>query len=123
LRDRIVALTATEGVARDFSFCDQIRRASASAPANLAEGFARFHAREFARFVVIARGSLTETQNHLEDGRRRGYFSDADSEELQTICRRAAAASTSLLRYLLSCDPPRPGRHDRPRPPRRSREP
>ena len=34
LRDRVVALTATEGVARDFTFCDQIRRASGSAPAD-----------------------------------------------------------------------------------------
>ena len=83
LRHRIVAMTATEEVARDFSFCDQIRRAAASPPANLAEGFARYHAREFARFVVIARGSLAETENHLEDGRRRGYFRDSDAQELQ----------------------------------------
>jgi four helix bundle protein len=123
LRDRIVALTATERVARDFGFCDQIRRASRSAPANLAEGFARFHAREFARFVVIARGSLAETQNHLEDGRRLGYFSNADSEDLQTLCRRASAASTHLLHYLLSRSPRRPNRRNRQPPPRRPREP
>jgi four helix bundle protein len=122
LRDRVVALTAAPRPARDLGFCNQIRRASASAPANLAEGFARFHAREFARFVVIARGSLAETENHVEDGRRRGYFSDADAEDLQTLCRRAAAASTHLLRYLLSRSPRRPTRRHRSSPPPRSGE-
>jgi hypothetical protein len=42
LERQVFALTATGPVVKDFRFCDQIRDASASAPRNIAEGFARF---------------------------------------------------------------------------------
>ena len=51
LERQVFALTATGPVVKDFRFCDQIRDASASAPRNIAEGFARFRPADFARFV------------------------------------------------------------------------
>ena len=65
LRQLVVALTARSEVRRHVRFCDQILRSTESAPSNIAEGFGRFKPREFARFVRIALGSLSETQNHL----------------------------------------------------------
>lgn len=43
----------------------QIRRASSSIPANIAEGYGRFYYQEIIRFCYIARGSLEETLSHL----------------------------------------------------------
>ncbi len=43
----------------------QIRRAVASVPANLAEGHGRFYYQDNVRFCYIARGSLIETYSHL----------------------------------------------------------
>jgi four helix bundle protein len=100
LERQVIALTAKGAVARDFRFCEQIRDAAASAPRNIAEGFGRFRPAEFARFLVIARGSLTETHHHLRSGRDRGYFSDADHERLASLAGRAAIATTRLIRYL-----------------------
>jgi four helix bundle protein len=100
LKQAIYVRTSLGPASRDFRFCDQIRGACSSVPANIAEGFCRFTHREFARFLTIARGSLGETQNHLEDGRDRGYFSQTDFDELWNLSTRAMAATTKLLLYL-----------------------
>jgi len=40
---------------------------AAGPPGHIAEGFGRFNPADFARFTVIARSSLMESQNHLLD--------------------------------------------------------
>jgi four helix bundle protein len=103
LRDRVVRSTQSGPGARDWKFIAQLQDAAASAPRNLAEGFGHFHPREFARFTRIARASLLETRNHLQDGRSRGYLSAGETEELLRLNARAIGAATSLLRYLHTC--------------------
>ena len=44
---------------------NQLIRSIMSVPSNIAEGSAKQSDREFARFVKIALGSATETENHL----------------------------------------------------------
>lgn len=44
---------------------DQIIRSSRSIGNNLAEGHGRFHYQHNIRFCIMARGSLTETLDHL----------------------------------------------------------
>jgi len=50
----------------EFSLCDQIRRASMSICANIAEGFGRFTPKDFANFLSIALGSCNETIAFLD---------------------------------------------------------
>ncbi len=57
---------------------DQLRRASASVPANIAEGNARSHRREYLHYLSIARGSLAEVVSHLESTRRLGFLTPTD---------------------------------------------
>lgn len=58
---------ATAGFPREetYGLTSQIRRASASIGANLAEGCARNGDTELARFCSIARGSASELEYHL----------------------------------------------------------
>jgi len=48
-----------------FNLNTQIRRASVSGTANLAEGYGRYHYQEGIQFYRIARGSIYELKDHL----------------------------------------------------------
>ena len=98
LKCEVFAFTAIAPAAGDFEYRDQIRASSASSPANVAEGFGRFRPRDSARFFEIARASLMETQNHLIDGRDRGYLSDNLYFRLFNLARAALKATTNLMR-------------------------
>jgi four helix bundle protein len=100
LRREIEAIIATPDVRRDGKFCDQIRGSIDSACANTAEGFGRYYPAEFRRFLVIARGSLTETQNHLTAALSRKYLSQADFDRIIHLASRAIGANTGLQKYL-----------------------
>ncbi len=99
--------------ARDLKFCDQTKSSSASICDNLAEGFGRYTHREFAQFVSIARGSCTETQNHLLDARDRQYVQGIAFEKAWQLSVETLAAVTALYTYLTSH--PRPCRPERSR--------
>ena len=98
LKCEVFAFTATGPVAKDFKYRDQIRASSASAPANIAEGFGRIRPLDSARFYEFARGSLMETLNHLIDGRDRGYFEAALCSRLSNLTRAALRTTTALWR-------------------------
>jgi four helix bundle protein len=100
LRDSIREMTSSGPAARDFKFLEQIVDASSSPPRNIAEGFGRFRSREFVYFLRVARGSLLETRNHLEDGLKRRYFTKTAVQPLFSIQKRAVAGVTRLIRYL-----------------------
>jgi four helix bundle protein len=66
----------------DYGFTSQVRRSSLSSAANIAEAFGRNHASDKINFYYMSRESLTETQSHLEYGKRVGYIRHADAEDL-----------------------------------------
>lgn len=56
-----------------YGLTAQMRRAAVSVPSNIAEGAARDSSAEFARFLVIARGSLSELETQLLIAKELGY--------------------------------------------------
>ena len=89
-------------IKKDFKYRDQIREATTSAASNISEGFARRTNTEFARFLDIARASLTEIQNHMKDGVDRGYLEEDESRRLTILAKRSCGAVAALQRYLRS---------------------
>ena len=52
-------------VEEKYRLTDQIIRSSRSIGNNMAEGHGRFHYQDNIRFCIMARGSLSETLDHL----------------------------------------------------------
>ena len=65
---------------KDFSFRDQIQRASVSIMNNIAEGYERHTNKDFMNFLYIAKGSCGETRSMLDLGRQLGYFEQKEYE-------------------------------------------
>jgi four helix bundle protein len=51
--------------AEEYPLTNQLLRAAAPVPANIAEGHARGTRKDYAHFIAIARGSLAETETIL----------------------------------------------------------
>lgn len=83
--------------------------------AHIAEGFGRFSPPDFARFVVIARASLMESQNHLSDLVDRGHITEAERVALNELAEIALKETTGLLEYLQSPEALRNARRARER--------
>lgn len=84
----------------DFGLRDQVRRASVSIMANIAEGFGRAGKTEFIRFLRISRASALETQSHLYIALDLGYLSRTDFETLHAQAIRVARLVGGFINYL-----------------------
>lgn len=49
-----------------YGLTSQLKRSATSIPANIAEGFNRFHNKEYRQFLYIALGSCAELETYLE---------------------------------------------------------
>lgn len=96
---RVYEITSAYPSQETYGLVAQLRRAAVSIPSNLAEGAARAGQREFAQFVNIASGSLSELETQLLLSADLGYldpnheiFSDVDqvSALLQGLYRSLA---------------------------------
>jgi four helix bundle protein len=99
---RIYELTETGLLSKDNYFRKQLREAAASATSQISEGFGRFDPADFGRFVKMARASVLECQNHLQDAEDRCYISDDDRQEYEKLVQQALSEIGGLLDYLQS---------------------
>jgi four helix bundle protein len=67
LKNELKKLTETYPPEEKFRLTDQTIRSSRCITATIAEGHGRFTFKDQVHFCIIARGSLSETYNHLMD--------------------------------------------------------
>ncbi len=96
----IYRLTGEGKFSRDFGLKDQIRRASVTIMANIAEGHGRRTNLEFANFLNLARGSVSEVQSHLYIARGLDYIDESQFRELYDRLTEISQMTLSLARYL-----------------------
>jgi len=66
----------------DYGLTSQIRRASVSISANIAEAFGRSTSKDKSKFYDYAKGSAFETRSLLLYGNKVGYFTNESINEL-----------------------------------------
>lgn len=98
----VYRLCEHQPIARDRKRRGQLEDSVWGPPGHIAEGFGRFSPLDFARFVVMARASLLESQNHLMDFVDRGYITEEQRLELNLLAEGALGETTGLLEYLQS---------------------
>jgi four helix bundle protein len=76
-----------------YNLTSQIRRAAASIPANIAEGYGRYYFQESIRFCYLARGSLMELSSHIDLAFSQGYLSD----ETKSLLKEKMAVLLRLI--------------------------
>lgn len=67
---------------RDFSFKDQIQRATISITNNIAEGYAKRSNKSFKNYLFIAKGSAAEVESMLIVAVDLGYLTTRQCDEL-----------------------------------------
>jgi four helix bundle protein len=82
ISEKIFHVTEPLPKKEDYGFTSQIRRSVLSISANIAEAFGRHYPLDKVKFYYISRGSLTETESHLEYGKRVGYITESDFDLL-----------------------------------------
>ena len=111
----VYRLCEREPIASDVKRRGQLEDSVWGPPGHIAEGFGRFNPLDFARFVVMARASLMESQNHLLDFVDRGYISEPQRRELNELAEVALGETTGLIEYLQSPEALRNARRARER--------
>ena len=85
---------------KDFTFKDQIIRASISVMNNIAEGFERNSDKEFKHFLLIAKGSSGEVRSMLHIASELKYIPDNDYAEILSLTREISKLLGGLIKSL-----------------------
>ncbi len=98
----VYRVTGNGHFAKDFGLRDQIRRASVSIMANIAEGFARRSDKDFAYFLNISRSSVAEVQSHLYVALDQEYLDEPEFREMYDGLEEASRMIFGLVKHLIS---------------------
>ncbi|MDP3181199.1 MAG: four helix bundle protein [Desulfobaccales bacterium] len=96
----IYEVTSQGKIAADFSLRDQLRRASVSIMANIAEGFEREGNKEFRQFLAMAKGSVGEVKALLYVALDAGLTSSEQFYRIISLADEASRLLAGFLRYL-----------------------
>ncbi|MBE9200605.1 MULTISPECIES: four helix bundle protein [unclassified Nodularia (in: cyanobacteria)] len=99
LAEACYELTMTFPKEELYGMTSQIRRASTSIPANIAEGYGREYRLEYIKFLRIAQGSLKELETHLLLSSR-AKIGLTDTQSASPILRQCESVG-KLLRALI----------------------
>lgn len=100
LMREIATAVKSENFRKDFHLVDQIIRSARSIMANIAEGYGRFTYKDYKSFLIMARGSLAETQNHLYIALDLKYLSEDEFNKLYELSSEIYRLLNGLITHL-----------------------
>ncbi len=83
-----------------YDLASQIRRASKSITANIAEGYGHYHYLDSLKFYSNARGSLNETLSHFINARVLRYIEQKYFEQVYDLIRQTERALNGYMNYV-----------------------
>ena len=83
-----------------YGLTSQIRRASVSIPANIAEGYGRETTPAFIQFLRVSQGSARELETHVLIAQRVEFLNGEDAAKLLGDCERISKMLRNLIRSL-----------------------
>ena len=83
-----------------YGIVSQLRRASSSITANIAEGFSRFHFNDKIRFYLNARGSVSEAQNFILLAKDLEYLKEEHFKSLFCLSEDVNKLINGLIRSI-----------------------
>ncbi len=83
-----------------YGLTSQIRRASISIPANIAEGKGRKHLKEYLHHLSIANGSLFELETHWLIAQKLNYITSENLQSLFDLITEVGKMLASLMNKL-----------------------
>jgi four helix bundle protein len=83
-----------------YGFTAQIRRAAASVPANIAEGYGRESMGAYMQFLRVSQGSVKELETHLLLDVRIELTTSAAVESVMAHCETVGKMLRGLIRSL-----------------------
>lgn len=87
----------------EYRLKDQIVRSSRSVAANISEGYGRHHHQENLQFCRTARGSLSESLDHLNTALDENYLSDDQYSDLRRLLEETWKILNGYIAYIKKC--------------------
>lgn len=98
---KIVELLKKEELRKEFSFNDQLKRASLSISNNIAEGFERETDKELIRFLYFSKGSAGEVRNILNVFYKLNYIQEKEYTELKDDVLNISRQLSNYIKYVV----------------------
>ncbi len=97
----VTACLVTDSFTREerYGLTNQVRRAVATVPSNVAEGAGRQRKKEFINYLHMAQGSLSELDTHFELAKRLGYLAQDNWEIIDRNTERNDKMLSGLTRH------------------------
>ena len=102
--NKIYNLTKKIPKEENYGLTSQITRATVSIGSNIAEGFDRYSKKDFIKFLIIARGSISEIQNDLYIALDLKYINQNDFQETYALAKELGKQINGFIKYLKSYD-------------------
>ena len=83
-----------------YGLTSQMRRAAVSIPSNIAEGFKRYHNKEYIQFLYVSLGSIAELETQYIIAKELSFINDGQLGYISEKIEHISKMITVLLKKL-----------------------
>jgi len=94
----VYKITGNARFSKDYGLRDQVQRAAVSIASNIAEGYERNSHKDFVRYLLIAKGSLSELRTQMEIALEIGHMDENVFEQIEDRCKKITGMLINLIK-------------------------